>query len=149
MAKGIDVTKARRSLVRRAQKVLGAKSRTQTIEMSLEAVVETSSSASSSKDTALKRGPVTLTTANLAIPDTSVYVDSPTSGRFNRKSSILNSLFVRRSHRPHCATHRRLPPSPISMISPLFVKSWISTLFADSSQSSGYRVLPGRWVRSL
>ncbi|MGE5217786.1 MAG: hypothetical protein ACM3SP_12365, partial [Chloroflexota bacterium] len=41
MAKALTSLRLDDRLVRRAQKVLGAKSRTQTIEMSLEAVVET------------------------------------------------------------------------------------------------------------
>ena len=50
--------------------------------------------ASSLNGTAEKRGLVTLTTANLAILDTSVYVDNLRSGRLNRKSWISNSLFA-------------------------------------------------------
>ena len=41
MAKALTSLRLDDRLVRRAQRVLGAKSRTQTIEMSLEAVVET------------------------------------------------------------------------------------------------------------
>ena len=41
MAKALTSLRLDDRLVKRAQKVLGAKSRTQTIEMSLEAVVET------------------------------------------------------------------------------------------------------------
>jgi len=41
VAKSLASVRLDDRLVRRAQKVLGAKSRTQTIEMSLEAVVET------------------------------------------------------------------------------------------------------------
>ena len=41
MAKALTSLRLDDRLVRRAQKVLGAKSRTQTIEMSLEAVIET------------------------------------------------------------------------------------------------------------
>jgi hypothetical protein len=41
MAKALTSLRLDNRLVKRAQRVLGAKSRTQTIEMSLEAVVET------------------------------------------------------------------------------------------------------------
>jgi hypothetical protein len=41
MAKSLTSLRLEDRLVKRAQKILGAKSRTQTIEMSLQAVVET------------------------------------------------------------------------------------------------------------
>jgi predicted nucleic acid-binding protein len=47
---------------------------------------------SSSNDTAEKQGRATLTAANLAILDTSVYVDNLRSGRFKRE--ILDLKFV-------------------------------------------------------
>jgi len=40
MAKGLTSLRIDHELVRKAQRILGAKNRTQTIEMSLEAVVE-------------------------------------------------------------------------------------------------------------
>jgi len=70
MAKALTSIRLDDRLVRRAQKVLGAKSGTQTIEMSLEAVLETEKHRKLIKRYSGKRSPVTSTTANFAILDT-------------------------------------------------------------------------------
>jgi predicted nucleic acid-binding protein len=92
MAKALTSLRLDDRLVKRAQKAVGAKSRTQIVEMSLEAVVETEKHRNLIKRYSEKRGPATLSAANLAIFDTSVYIDNLRSGRF--KSEILDLKFV-------------------------------------------------------